>query len=53
MAIKKLVEVWDGNNIIKQNIDAMAAVKMNVLHLHLTEDQGFRIEGIVEGEFSP
>jgi len=29
---------------IKQNIDAMAAVKMNVLHLHLSDDQGFRIE---------
>jgi len=31
-------------DVIKHNIDAMAAVKMNVLHLHLTEDQGFRIE---------
>lgn len=30
--------------VIKRNIDAMAAVKMNVLHWHLTEDQGFRIE---------
>jgi hexosaminidase len=30
--------------IIKRNLDAMAAVKMNVLHWHLTEDQGFRIE---------
>jgi hexosaminidase len=30
--------------VIKRNIDAMAAVKLNVLHLHLTEDQGFRIE---------
>lgn len=29
---------------ILRNIDAMAALKMNVLHLHLTEDQGFRIE---------
>lgn len=29
---------------ILRNIDAMAAMKMNVLHLHLTEDQGFRIE---------
>lgn len=33
--------------IIKRNIDAMAAVKMNVLHLHLSEDQGFRIESEV------
>ena len=30
--------------VIKRNLDAMAAVKMNVLHLHLTEDQGFRVE---------
>ena len=29
---------------IKRNLDGMAAVKLNVLHLHLTEDQGFRIE---------
>lgn len=29
---------------IKRNIDAMVAVKMNVLHLHLSDDQGFRIE---------
>jgi hexosaminidase len=33
--------------VIKRNIDGMAAVKMNVLHLHLTEDQGFRIESKV------
>jgi len=31
-------------DVIKRNIDGMAAVKLNVLHLHLTEDQGFRIE---------
>jgi hexosaminidase len=28
---------------LKRNIDGMAAVKMNVLHLHLSDDQGFRI----------
>jgi hexosaminidase len=33
-------------DVIKRNIDAMAAVKMNVFHLHLTDDQGFRIECI-------
>lgn len=31
-------------DVIKRNIDAMATVKMNVLHLHLTDDEGFRIE---------
>ncbi len=30
--------------VILRNIDAMAAVKMNVLHLHLSDDQGFRVE---------
>lgn len=30
--------------VIKRNLDGMAAVKMNVLHLHLSDDQGFRIE---------
>lgn len=30
--------------VIHRNLDAMAAVKMNVLHLHLTDDQGFRVE---------
>ncbi|MBU0474341.1 MAG: family 20 glycosylhydrolase [Bacteroidetes bacterium] len=30
--------------VIKRNLDAMAAVKMNVLHWHLTDDHGFRIE---------
>ena len=29
---------------IKRNIDAMAALKMNVLHWHLTDDEGFRVE---------
>jgi hexosaminidase len=33
--------------VIKRNLDAMAAVKMNVLHWHLTEDQGFRVESKV------
>lgn len=35
---------WVPIHVIKRNIDAMAAVKLNVLHLHLTEDQAFRIE---------
>ncbi|HEX5082779.1 MAG TPA: family 20 glycosylhydrolase [Blastocatellia bacterium] len=35
---------WQPIEVIKRNLDGMAAVKLNVLHLHLTEDQGFRIE---------
>lgn len=34
-------------HVIKRNIDGMAAVKMNVLHLHLVDDQGFRVESKV------
>jgi hexosaminidase len=30
--------------VLKRNLDGMAAVKLNVFHWHLTEDQGFRIE---------
>ncbi|HEY6768877.1 MAG TPA: family 20 glycosylhydrolase [Candidatus Sulfotelmatobacter sp.] len=29
---------------LKRNVDALAAVKMNVLHLHLSDHEGFRIE---------
>jgi hexosaminidase len=35
---------WMPIDVIKRNLDGMAAVKLNVLHLHLTEDQGFRVE---------
>jgi hexosaminidase len=31
-------------DVIKRNIDGMAAVKMNVFHWHLSDDQGFRAE---------
>src|SRR6266496_733005 len=30
--------------VLKRNLDGMAAVKMNVLHWHLSDDQGFRVE---------
>jgi hexosaminidase len=35
---------WMPIDVIKRNLDAMAAVKLNVLHWHLSEDQGFRVE---------
>lgn len=31
-------------DVMKRIVQGMAAVKMNVLHWHLTEDQGFRVE---------
>ncbi|GAA3949180.1 beta-N-acetylhexosaminidase [Hymenobacter algoricola] len=33
--------------VIKRNLNAMAAVKLNVLHWHLSDDQGFRVESKV------
>ena len=35
---------WIPKRIILENIDLMNKVKFNVLHLHLTDNQGFRIE---------
>jgi len=35
---------WMPEDVLKRNLNAMAAVKLNVLHLHLTDDQGFRVE---------
>jgi hexosaminidase len=31
-------------DVLKRNLDGMAAVKMNVMHWHLSDDQGFRVE---------
>ncbi|HWQ80713.1 MAG TPA: family 20 glycosylhydrolase [Ignavibacteria bacterium] len=31
-------------DVVKRNIDGMTAVKLNVLHWHLSENQGFRVE---------
>ncbi len=33
--------------VLKRNLDAMASVKLNVFHWHLTDDQGFRIKSNV------
>ena len=35
---------WMPVDVVKRNLDGLAAVKMNVLHWHLTDDQGFRVE---------
>ncbi|HZK62539.1 MAG TPA: family 20 glycosylhydrolase, partial [Puia sp.] len=34
-------------DVVKRTLDGMAAVKLNVLHLHLSNDQGFRVESKV------
>ena len=35
---------WQPMEVLKRTLDGMSAVKLNVLHWHLTEDQGFRVE---------
>jgi hexosaminidase len=35
---------WMPVDVVKRNIAGMAAVKLNVFHWHLSDDQGFRVE---------
>ena len=38
------VRHWMPLSVVLRNIEGMEMVKMNVLHLHLCDDQGFRVE---------
>lgn len=37
---------WMPYSVIRRTIDAMELSKLNVLHLHLSDDQGFRLESL-------
>ncbi len=39
-----VVRHWMPVAVVERNLDAMAAVKLNVFHWHLSDDQGFRVE---------
>jgi hexosaminidase len=38
---------WMPPEVVERNIEAMALVKLNVFHWHLSDDQGFRVESRV------
>lgn len=38
---------WMPVEVVKRTLDGMSAVKMNVFHWHLSDDQGFRVESKV------
>src|ERR1051325_194721 len=38
---------WLSVELIKRMLDGMSVVKLNVLHWHLSDDQGFRVESLV------
>ncbi|MDQ6760241.1 MAG: family 20 glycosylhydrolase, partial [Acidobacteriota bacterium] len=38
---------WMPMDVVLRNLDGMAAVKLNVFHWHLSDDQGFRVESKV------
>lgn len=44
------VRHWIPPEAVERSLDAMAAVKMNVLHWHLSDDQSFRVESLVHPE---
>jgi len=35
---------WMPADVVRRNLEAMAALKLNVLHWHLSDNQGFRVE---------